>query len=206
MTWLFVPRRQATGGGGGGSTPVFKSAQASGIGTVANGDLVILFLLYATAGAPAAPSGWTRIVNTSEANGYGLGVYKSIYDPGNAEANSTNFPSGNGYFQTIVYTGTLDVLQVGTLSDNIGNSLTVNALTNPTGASSALVAWYSSRDPSTTMTSTDTPAMTNRLTADAYTFFDSSLWEQSGVQSGTRSFNRSGAGSFNHIGFLFEVG
>lgn len=193
------------GGGGGGTPPTFVSAQASGIGSVSTGDLVVLFFLGAGAAAPSAPTGWTRIVNTSEANGYALAVYKSYYDAGNAAADGTNFPVSNGYFQTIVFAGSVDVLQIGSLTDNVGNSLTVSALSGATAASSALLAWYSSRDPGTTMTSTDTPAMTNRLTADSYSFFDSSLWTEDGVQSGTRSFNRT-SGSFNHIGFLFEVG
>jgi len=190
-------------GGSSAPPPTFVSAQASGLGSVSNGDRVILFLLAAGVGAPSAPTGWTRIVNTSEANGYALAVYKSLYSGSNAPADATNFPVSNGYFQTIVYAGAVDVLQIGALTDGIGGSLTVTALTNPTAASSVLMSWYSSRDPGTTMTSSE--GMTNRLTAAAYSFFDSSLWEQSGVQSGSRSFFRTSS-SFNQIGFNFEVG
>jgi hypothetical protein len=205
VSWFYLKsRRSQSSGGGGGSPPTFKSATASGIGTVADGDLVLLFLLVAGGSAPTAPTGWTRIVNTSEANGYALAVYKSIYDAGDADADATNFPPVNGYFQTLVYDGTLDVLQIGTLGDSVGNDVTAPALSSSTGASSALVAWYSSRDPAAgTITSTE--GMTQRLLADSYSFFDSVLWEQTGVQSGTRSFSRTGA-SFNHFGFLFEVG
>jgi hypothetical protein len=204
VSWFYLKGRRTSSGGGGGSPPVFKSAAASGIGTVANGDLVLLFFLGAGIAAPAAPTGWTRIVNTSEANGYALAVYKSIYDPGNAAADATNFPVSNGYFQTVVYTGTLDVLQIGALSDSTGNSCTVSALSSATGADSALLAWYSSRDPATILI-TSNESMTQLLLADAYSFFDSAMWEQLGVQSGTRSFSRTGS-SFNHFGFLFEVG
>jgi hypothetical protein len=191
-------------GAGGGSPPTFKSSAANGIGTVANGDFVRLFFLGAGAAAPSAPSGWTRIVNTSEANGYAVAVYDSIYSGSNAAADATNFPVANGYFQTVVYDGALSSLQIGTLSDGSGNSRTVTALTNPTGAASALIAWYSSRDPAT-VSITSSESMTQTLLADAYTFFDSATWEQLGVQSGNRTFNRVGA-SFNHFGMLFEIG
>jgi hypothetical protein len=80
----------------------------------------------------------------------------------------------------------------------------VPALTNPTGANSALVAWYSSRDPNCEPI-TSSEGMTQRLLANGYSFFDSVLWEQLGVQSGTRTFNRTGT-SFNHIGMLLEAG
>ena len=187
------------------SPPTFVSAQASGLGSVSTNDLVLLFLVDSDGSAVVAPTGWTRILNTTEANGYAVAIYKSLYDAGNAAANSTNFPSTNGYFETIVYAGPRDVVQVGTLTDSSGtNQLTISALASGTAANSALVAWYSSRDPATTMTSADTPAMTQRLLADAYTFFDSTVWEQTGAQSGSRSINRTGS-SFNHFGILMEV-
>lgn len=191
-------------GGGGGTPPTFKDAAVDSQATVADGDLNLVFLLRATAAAPAAPTGWTRIVDTNEAQGYGIGVYKAIHAGSNAAINGTNFPVGSGYLLNMTYDGTYDVLQIGALSDGVGNSRTVAALTNPTGSGSALVGWYSSRDPSSEPINSS-ESMTQRLLANALSFFDAALWSQDGVQSGNRTFNRTGS-AFNHFGMLFEIG
>lgn len=185
------------------SPPGFKSATIDGLGAVADGDLVILFFLAAGTSAPSAPTGWTRILNTTEGNSYAVAVYTSVYSASNAVPNGTNFPVANGYFLTMVYQGPATVHQIGAMGENTGGTVVAPALTSDTSAQSHLIGWASSRDNGTTDI-TASGSMTRRLYATSMAFFDAALFEESGVQSGSRTFTRN-ATSFNFVGVLLEV-
>lgn len=191
------------------ATPsAFAAAAYNSQAAVNTGDLVLLWFIGAGIGAPAAPTGWTRILNTTESNGYAVALYSSTYSGGNAVANTTNFPVSNGYFFTVVYAGTHTVAQVGTFSDsaNSATSVTLTALSAATAAGSALAAFVSSRD-----NGIDPITASNGMTAQAFstapTFFAFGFFDQTGVQSGARTFNRTSGVSIvnNFNGVLVEI-
>ena len=190
----------------GGGALTFISAASGALGTVADDDYVLLFLL-GVGTDPAAPSGWKLEAHLAESNAYRLNVYSSLYDAGNAAVNSTNFPPGtNGYFFTLVYRSAspLALLQIGAVSEvsSTDATLGVAALSSTTDANSVLLAWVSNRDPAGTESSDE--SMTNRFT-QGHTFFHVTAWEQSGAQSGVRNFTRTNTND-NFVGLLFEIG
>ena len=191
----------------GGTPPTFVSATLDALGSVSTGDLVILALVYPAGGPVAAPSGWTRFAEDTDSHTNYRALYWSHYSGSNAAVNSTNFPYGLGYLTTIVYAGSLSVLQVGAYGSSAGGTSTTvaPALTNPTGGSSALVAYWSCRDNGNTVTSAE--SMTQRLqNTSPPTFFAVAWFEQGGVQTGTRTFNSQVGSGFVDVAILLEIG
>ncbi len=186
--------------------PLFKSSALNTIGTVANGDFVLLFRVYPGGAAGTTPTGWTRIVDVVDVNSNRINVYYSTYSGSNAVANSTNFPFGNGYFLTMVYGGGCTLHQQGTLTDsaNAAASVTAAAMTNPTTPGSVMVGFFTSRGPNTT-SMTASGDMVQKMYANNMSFFDAALFESIGVQSGSRVFTRTGSLEFNVSAILLEV-
>ncbi len=183
------------------ATPILVSSTHNSIGSVSNGNLVVLCFL-ATGAAVAAPTGWTRVLNTTDLNGYFVAIYWSIYSGSNAVANTTNFPVGLGDFYTLVYTGATTIAQIGTLTDTSGLSVTAAALTNPTAPGGALLAFVNSRDPNAIIASTE--SMSRRYTFAA-SFFIQEAYESLGSYNGTRTFTRT-VGTLNNLfAVLFEI-
>jgi hypothetical protein len=193
----------------GSAPPLLSWAWNTLASGVVDGNRVLLFLLSTSGAVVAAPSGWTLHASTVDANGYGLGVYSSIYAPANATADSTNFPYVNGYFLTLRFDTGKSVLQVGAFGESAPAALSVvaPALASTTGASSKLLAWLSSRDPQLVSLTSDS-GMTSELATQDPVFFDASAFSNNGVQSGSRTFSRVGSGSlvYNFIGILMEIG
>lgn len=179
----------------------FVSAAVNGIGEVADGDLVVLFFVSGVAPL-SAPTGWAIQSQQADYYAHYFQTFTSIFSASNAAANTTNFPTGGGYFITAVYRGFTGLVQAaGTLGDDFGVDVSSPALTNPTGSDSVLLAISSSRQPGVTQSSTS--GMDQVIVADTGNFH-AVLWAQSGVQSGTRLFHRS-AGGFNYTARAIEI-
>lgn len=176
------------------------SATVDGIGAVRDGDIVVLF---AVCGADpiVTPSGWTKHSQQGDSNGHIYHTFTSIYSPSNAVANTTNFPTGGGWFATIVYRGPSAFVVHGTLGDSATTGVSAPALTNPTGASSFLLAMSSSRNAAVSEVSTE--GMTQILEIPSVNFH-ATIWVQEGVQTGARSFVRSATG-FNYAATIVEI-
>jgi hypothetical protein len=184
--------------------PAVKSVAYNGIGTVANGDTVLLFFI-STGGYPSLPTGWTRNVNATDANGYSLAVYSSIFSGGNAAANLTNFPVGLGQFQTIVFTGTKSVLQVGSFATPANGvaSMSIPSLGSATASTSKLVVCTGSRDPACWF---QYPDFLKIRVDNTNTYFRSQISTQDGVQSGVRNVTKLGTLTYDMWGVQVEVG
>jgi hypothetical protein len=191
-----------------GSEPRLVSATSNALGNVSTGDLVVVLLVNSSGAVGAAPSGWTRIHNSTDANGYGFGVYTSSYAGGNAAVNSTNFPWNNGYLTSLVYAGSKTVIQIGSIASSAAaaTSVTAPALSSATASTSVLVAWTSSRDPSITAVAGDTTMQ--HIQGRTHTYFETDVFKLGGIQSGAKTFTRSSGGSliYNFTGLLLEVG
>jgi len=195
------------GGAPGGTPPTFISSALDTLGSVATGDLVLLKLVNSAGAAGEAPSGWTRFATHLDGHGFGHALYSSLYAEGNAAANHTNFPVNLGYFATAVYRGSapLSVLQVGAYDQTTSAEITAPALANPTGASSALLAFWSSRDNGNNMLTY--AGMTSRLyVTNPPTYFALRILEELGVQSGTRSFSGITGSGFVDTVNMIEIG
>lgn len=183
--------------------PRYKSAARNTIGTVSNDDLVLLFHIGTT--NISTPSGWTNILATTDWYGNFVKVYKSIYNGTNAVANTTNFPVGNGYFFTAVYSGTnLDVLNIGSRIMTHGSAIVTSPSITTTGETSKLVAWASSRDPGNSNI-TSTEKMQQRFLDTSMTYFDAAIFDSNGINSGSRTFNRT-ATQYDFLTVLLEIG
>ena len=131
MSWFYLKSRRSVSPDGG-STPTFVSATLDALGSVSNGDLVLLFFVGAGVGAPSAPTGWTQFATDTDGHGNNRAIYWSHYSGSNAAADSTNFPVSLGYFVTIVYAGSLSVLQTGSYGTSSG-ATTTRAATRRSG-------------------------------------------------------------------------
>lgn len=186
----------------------YSDAAYNAQAAVTVGDLVLLWFIGAGAATPAAPTGWTRVLNTSDANGYAVALYTSTYSLSNAAADTTNFPPNNGYFFTVVYAGAHTVPQVGVFSDSSGGAagVTLAALAAATAPSSTLIAFVNSRDPDI-LTITSSNNMARKVFSAAPTYFDFAFFEQPGAQIGPRDFARTHGLTllYNFNGVLVEV-
>ena len=181
----------------------FISSASLGLGAVVAGDLVLLFRVNTSTSTPA-PSGWTRNFQTTNALGYDLAVYSSIYSGSNAAANTTNFPVDLGYFFTAVYRGQTAVAQVGALATNTSLSVVATALSSTT--SGVLLGWASSRDSGVNTHSSSGMATRFSHPNGTYVYFSAALFDQTGSQSGSRTFSRTSApNSYNYDGLLLEI-